>query len=169
MTEEWKDIVGYEGIYQVSNKGRVRTFRHKDGFVGFKITDEPKIMSLISHGNGYLYVSLMNNDVRKNHYVHRLVAEAFIGNIPKGHVINHLDYDKSNNSSDNLEIVSQKENVHYSLANMKKPKKRVGDYYIVDRGGRYEVTVKLKYIGTYKTIEEARKVRDEYINQIHYD
>ena len=169
MTEEWRDVSGYEGIYQVSNMGHVRTFRRKDGLVGYKISDEPRLLSLVSNGNGYIYVSLTKDTVRKNHYVHRLVAEAFIGDIPKGCVINHLDYDKSNNASENLEIVSQRDNVLYSSVNMRKPKKRTGDYYIVDRGGRYEVTVKLKYVGSYKTIEEARRARDEYINKIHYD
>lgn len=163
--EEWKDISGYEGIYQVSNYGRVRTFRRKSGFVGFELSDEPRPMSLISHGNGYLYVSLRKGDKRKNYYVHRLVAQAFIGEIPNGYVINHLDYNRSNNSVDNLEIVTQQEN---SKCKMHKPRKREGDYYICDRGNRYEVYVKLKYLGSYKTIEKAKAARDEYIDRINY-
>lgn len=169
-TEEWKDIRGYEGIYQVSDKGRVRSFRVKDGYVGFKLSDTPKLISLIPNGNGYLYVSLVKDGKRTNHYVHRMVAEAFIGPIPKGHVINHIDYDKANNSAENLEIVTQKDNVLYSAHKMRRPKKRTGDYYIRyrEKNNSYEVTVRLRHVGTYKTIEEARKARDEYINKINY-
>ena len=169
MTDEiWADIAGYDGAYQISNMGHVRTFLKKDGFVGFVKTEKSRPRSLISHGNGYMYVTLCKNGVRKNHYIHRLVAEAFIGEIKDGYVINHLDYDRSNNRVENLEIVSQKDNVDYSKHKMKKPVTRKGNYYICDRGTRYEVYVKKKYLGSYKTIEEARTARNEYINKINY-
>ena len=134
----------------------------------FVKTEKSRPRSLISHGNGYMYVTLCKNGVRKNHYIHRLVAEAFIGEIKDGYVINHLDYDRSNNRVENLEIVSQKDNVDYSKHKMKKPVIRKGNYYICDRGTRYEVYVKKKYLGSYKTIEEARTARNEYINKINY-
>ena len=73
--EEWKDIKGFEGIYQVSNKGRVRTFRIKDGWVGFKITDTPKVMSTIAHGNGYVYVTLVKDGKKQNKYVSIMLLE----------------------------------------------------------------------------------------------
>ena len=168
--EEWKDIKGFEGIYQVSNKGRVRTFRTKDGWVGFKITDTPKVMSTISHGNGYVYVTLVKDGKHYNKYVHRLVAESFIGDISKGMVVNHLDYDRSKNCADNLEIITQKENTLYSKAKMSKPKTRNDNSYIRLRENvnMYEVTVNRQYLGIYRTLEEARSVRDAYIKEINY-
>lgn len=163
MTNEvWKDIPQYDGVYQVSNKGRIRSFaQSKSG--------EPKLMYSASNGSGYRYVTLCKGGKRRNWYIHRLVATAFIGDITNGLVINHLDHDRSNNSVENLEITTQRNNVHYSSSLMRKPKSRKGNYYITDRGNRFEVYVKLKYLGSYKTIEEARRARDEYINKIHYD
>ena len=156
MTEEWRDVNGYNGIYQVSNFGNVRHFRQKDGFVGFKISDSPKLMSLSSNGNGYLYVSLRLGNKRKNHYVHRLVAETFIGEIPDGYVINHIDYDKANNKVTNLEIVTQLENVLHSVPNMKKPRPKGENFYICHRPyGTYEVAVNKKHVGYYKTLQLA--------------
>ena len=166
----WKDIKGYESIYQVSNDGCVRTFRRKDGFVGFKICNTPRMMSVIDKDNGYKYVTLVKNGKRKNHYVHRLVAEAFIGNIPNGYVVNHLDYDRSNNNVRNLEIATQAENTNYSRERMRKPKPKGDNHYICyrKRFNNYEVTVNRHYLGTYPTIEEARKVRDDYVSKINY-
>lgn len=169
MTDEiWKDVPNFDGIYQVSNKGRVRSFLKKSGFVGYEKCEMPRMMSIIPKDNGYMYVTLMKNGKRHNKYIHRLVAEAFIHKIPKGWVINHLDYDRSNNAVENLEITTQGGNIQHSIEHMKKPRKRTGNYYITDRGDRYEVYVKLKYIGSYKTIEEARSARDEYISSINY-
>ena len=168
--EEWRDINDYGGIYQVSNVGRVRSFLKKDGFVGYGISDTPKIMSIIKKDNGYRYVTLSKDKSTQNHYVHRLVAEAFIGEIPIGSVVNHIDENKANNDVSNLEIITQLENIRYSAHKMRKPRKSDDDRYICYRQScdRYEVTVNRKYLGHYKTIEEARKVRDEYIEKINY-
>ena len=167
--EEWKYIKGYEGIYQISNKGRVRTFRVKDGFVGFRICDSPRIMATIPKDNGYRYVTLMKDGKKHNKYVHRLVAEAFIGEIPEGYVINHIDFDKSNNIVTNLEIVTQKQNVLHSKHKMKHPR-NISEYkYICLRAGnKFEVTVNKKYLGRFATLDEAKSVRDAYIKKINY-
>lgn len=167
--EEWKDIKGYEGIYQVSNLGRVRTYRAKDGWVGYRLSEEPKLMSAVSHGDGYVYVTLVGDEGKHNRFIHRLVAEAFIGDIPAGYVINHIDHNKSNNAVTNLEIVTQKQNVNHSKERMKHPKNMGKDKYIFLRSnGKYEVTVKRKYLGQFKTLEEARSARDAYIHEINY-
>lgn len=168
--EEWKDIKGFDGVYQVSNMGRVRTYRAKDGWVGYKLTEEPRIMSLVSHGNGYVYITLVIDGKKQNKYVHRLVAEAFIGDIPKGYVINHIDHNKNNNAVSNLEIITQKQNVDYSKELMKHPKTMSENKCICirKRGKPYEVTVNKKYLGRYNTIEEARSVRDAYIKEVNY-
>ena len=108
MNEIWKDIVGYEGLYQVSNLGNVKriNFFKKERFV-----------IPCSKGSGYLYVSLSKNNKQKNFYIHRLVATAFIENPDNLPVINHKDENRSNNIVDNLEWCTQKYNCNYGLHN----------------------------------------------------
>lgn len=110
MEEIWKDVIGYEGYYQVSNLGRVRS--NFDGH----------IMSQYQGNTGYMYLRLgkCNYDKKKLRMVHRLVAEAFIPNPNNLPFISHKDETKTNNYADNLEWVSAKEN-----NNMPKHKKRI--------------------------------------------
>lgn len=174
--EKWEDIKGYEGYYQVSNKGNVRSLdrtlnqRFKHGrYEDRRI--KGKLLATTDNGHGYLIACLNKNGKRKNHYTHRLVAEHFIGEIPEGYVINHKDYDKYNNTADNLEIVTQKENIIHSIPNMEGPNRRFKDYkkrYIRYRSNRYEVTVKKEYIGTYRTLQEAIDARDLAIESFDY-
>lgn len=98
--EKWKDVQGYEGMYQVSNHGRVKSlgqrvaYESRWGTVAYR--DYPaKIMHPTDNGNGYLIVSFRKNGHRKNYYIHRLVAEAFIGTIGDLE-INHIDYNTKN-------------------------------------------------------------------------
>ena len=113
MIEEWKDIPGYEGSYQVSNLGRVKSVPRKVPYKGgpsYALL-KGKIMSLSVEKDGYLVVALSKKGARKMHKVHRLVAAAFIGGEHRGLQINHIDGDKSNNSVDNLEWCSCKQNI----------------------------------------------------------
>ena len=101
--EDWKDIAGYEGIYQVSNKGRVRS-------VCLRHSSKPRVMKQRFAGRNYLYVGLSLNGVQKKYSVHRLVAKAFIPNPYNKPEINHINGDKTNNSANNLEWVTSREN-----------------------------------------------------------
>lgn len=163
QNEEWIDIPGYGGKYQISNHGRVKSTL----FVNNQcVKYREKILSATDNGNGYLIVSLDQNGKRKSAYVHRLVAEAFLENNDEYGVVNHLDHDKHNNRADNLEWCSQYQNVMYSVDRMRKHRtvvmgKTTGERYICGRRGFYEVTVSKKYLGRYKTLEEAINVRDE--------
>lgn len=106
MTEIYKDIKGYEGLYQVSNLGNVKSLNYnKTG----------KEKTLIPHitGSGYLSISLGR---KYRQYIHRLVAEAFIPNPNNLETVNHKDENKQNNSVQNLEWMTNKENVQYSKA-----------------------------------------------------
>ena len=138
--EFWKDIKGYEGLYQVSNLGRVRHLEHRvvNHPNGSTRLVKEKILSPTDNGYGYKIVGLRKNAERKNHYLHRLVASAFVDN-PKGKkYVNHLDYDRSNNIAANLEWCTQSENVQHSIEHMKKPKSKhraskTGEKYILIR------------------------------------
>lgn len=99
--EEWKDIEGYEGMYQVSNLGRVRSFKkYREG----------RILKSFPDPNGYLKVSLSKNNKLKNHRVHRLVAIHFIPNPQNKSQVNHIDGNKQNDNVNNLEWSTPSEN-----------------------------------------------------------
>lgn len=116
MEEEiWKDIPGYEGIYQASNLGEVKSL---DRYVASKtpgsirhirgVVLKPKLR------NGYLFVDLCRDNKRSSPNIHQIVCLVFMGHTFESfaNVINHIDGNKSNNRIDNLEIISQRENVH---------------------------------------------------------
>ena len=105
--EIWKPVVGYEGLYEVSNLGRVKSLPRKDSKGGIKSQRETIW--------GYLLCQLWKDGKGKNHSVHRLVAEAFIPNPEVKQTVNHIDCNKHNNRADNLEWATQSENVRHSV------------------------------------------------------
>lgn len=116
--EIWKDCKHYEGLYQVSNYGRVkglkRTIICKNGV---EKPIEEKYITQHDNGNGYLFVNLYKHNKSKREYVHRLVAMAFIPNPENKPTVNHKDEDKQNNHVDNLEWMTYKENNNYGTHN----------------------------------------------------
>ena len=116
MEEIWKDIEGYEGFYQVSNLGQVRSIPR---MIKNHLYDG-KILSPISNGYGYMTVKLCKAGVCKKHYVHILVATAFLKKTNKNLEVNHKNYNKKDNRSSNLEWVTHEENCedarkHYGI------------------------------------------------------
>lgn len=103
MNEIWKDVPGYEGLYEASNTGQIRNPR--------------KTLKSSTKNSGYKFVVLFIDKKPKCKYVHRLVWEAFNGPIPHGFEVNHIDEDKSNNALENLEIMTHKENCNYGTRN----------------------------------------------------
>ena len=104
MKEDWRDIKNYEGHYQVSRSGQVRSLKRG-----------VQIMRPAVSRTGYWQVNLYRDGKVKHFYVHRLVAEAFIGHIAEGMEVNHKDGDKSNNDVSNLEIVTAKQNILHAF------------------------------------------------------
>ena len=100
--EVWKDIEGYEGHYQVSNLGRVKSLKY----------GKEHILKL-ERRSGYLRVGLLKNRNRKMFMVHRLVGQAFLSNPHNLPQINHKDEDKTNNRVENLEWCDRKYNMNY--------------------------------------------------------
>lgn len=112
--EQWRDVVGYEGLYQVSSLGRVMTTRRKGTQGGLK--------SLTENADGYYRVKLCKDGKDRRWMVHRIVYEAFIGEIPSDCEINHIDEDKKNNRPENLEAITHINNVRHGtgIERMKK-------------------------------------------------
>ena len=115
MEEIWKDIINYDGLYQVSNTGYIKSLDGLswNGYSWF--TKKGRILKAQNVGKGYLAVGLSNGNGSKRKYVHRLVAEAFISNSENKPNVNHIDGNKKNNTSDNLEWVTQQENINHSI------------------------------------------------------
>lgn len=104
--EEWKDIKGFERLYQVSNLGNVKSLKF----------GKERILKPCKNKKGYLCVWLFKNGKGKIGRVNRLVANAFLPNPNNLPEVNHIDEDKNNNRVDNLEWMSTKNNVRYSQA-----------------------------------------------------
>ena len=100
--EIWKNIKNYESEYQISNLGRIKSIR------------AGKIMKNVLDNNGYLICTLSVSGKRKKFAIHRLVADAFIDNIFNKQQVNHIDGNKQNNISSNLEWVTPKENTNHA-------------------------------------------------------
>lgn len=117
--EEWKDVTGYEGLYQVSNLGRVKHLKitHKNRFG--KCAKQEHVVGY-KGSNGYMYVNLCKGNKEHTVTIHRLVAKAFIPN-PKGYdCINHKDESHDNNRVDNLEWCTKKYNNGYGTLSKRK-------------------------------------------------
>jgi phosphomannomutase len=115
MIEVWKDIVGYVGLYQVSNLGNVKSLDKICG--GRKGIVKGKPIATQDNGRGYINVCLNKDGQAKRVYVHRLVAEAFLPKENLKDCVNHKDGNKANNNLDNLEWVTRSENMQHAYSN----------------------------------------------------
>lgn len=102
-SEIWKDIEGYEGKYMISSLGNVLT-------LNYKRTGKNKILKPVLLNMGYYVVGLCKNGKQKKHYIHRLIAQAFIPNPDNKPEIDHIDTNPLNNNINNLRWVTSKEN-----------------------------------------------------------
>ena len=108
MEEIWKDIAGYEGLYLISNLGRVKSLPKKCG----RTISKELILSPAIDRKGYLFVNITKDGVPKNRSIHRLIAIAFISNPENKPQIDHADGNPLNNSFSNLIWSTQKENLN---------------------------------------------------------
>jgi hypothetical protein len=131
--EEWKDVVGYEGAYQVSNAGQVRSVERLVGHVSGGALRKGRLLKQWLNNSGYPQVGLSNGNKVRNREVHRLVVDAFLGPAVE---INHIDGNKQNNRLENLEKSSRSHNMRHSIT----------------QKGR----------GQKITIEQAREIRSQF-------
>ena len=113
--EEWRPVVGYEGLYEVSNMGNVKS-------LNYRRTGKEGILKASKTGNGYQKVQLFKDGKGKFYKVHQLVATAFCENPHGFKEVNHIDEDKTNNCADNLEFCSRSYNINYGTRNQKTSK-----------------------------------------------
>lgn len=167
--EIWKDIKGYEGLYQVSNLGRVKSLLFRNNITAKK-RETPLIMKFTKR-SGYYNIVLRNEKGRKSFQIHRLVAQTFIPNPNNKPFVNHINFNRLDNNINNLEWCTQKENVQHSICNMKVRKSithsNTKEKYISYRKSRneYRIIIDKKEYKSCKTLKEAIKRRNEILNE----
>lgn len=142
MKEEFRDIKGYENLYQVSNLGNVRSLaRNIVRKNGMSLWVRGGILKPSIASHGYMVVVLANKGHLKQYLVHRLVAEAFLDNPNNYKEVNHKDGNKLNNDVSNLEFCTYTENLKHAYKNnLRKTKK----YICVETGKEYSSTVEIE-------------------------
>lgn len=140
--EIWKSVKGFEGFYEVSNLGNVRTIPHYSNYKGKSQRHiKGRIKKTCTDKYGYSFVSLYKGQKKKICKVHRLVAEAFIENKNNFPQINHKDEQKTNNAVSNLEWCDSKYNNNYGTKKIRlsKTKKKNGKCFCKnrDQNGRF--------------------------------
>ena len=133
--EEWRDVVGYEGLYQVSSMGRVKSLERKVPKGYGERTVKERILKPKTNRYGYLIVGLYAGGKRKMFFVHRLVCQAFHDNPDNKLDVNHINENKTDNRACNLEWCTRRENVNHGTRNVRAGKaiakalsKPVGQY-----------------------------------------
>lgn len=168
--EIWKSVKGYNGFYEVSDLGRVksisRVVKHSKG--GFKKVKE-KILKQTKSSNGYLNVSLYDGKKRYTVFTHRLVAEYFLNHINGSYllVVNHINFDKNDNRLCNLEVVSQRENANRK--HLKSTSKYVGVSFYKSKNkwvSSIVINGKGVFIGYFEKELDAHKAYQKKLKQI---
>jgi hypothetical protein len=145
IKEKWKPVIGYEGLYEVSNKGRIKTLDKSRGH------KEKIKYILINNQTGYRQVLLCKENKKKTYKVARLVAQAFIPNKYNRKTVNHKDYNRINDNVENLEWMSSKENSIHSYLRPRKFNNRKGENHPSHRF----------------TDKQILKIRGKYIPRIY--
>lgn len=148
MKKIWKDIVGYEGLYQISNDGEVKSVARRSSKYSNKGTITTRIIKLRilkpSTTRGYFHISLSKNGISRKKMIHRLVAETFIENINKPEV-NHINGIKTDNRVENLEWCTRKENARHAKENGLYNSEKGVDRYNVRFGEKEVLEIRKKY------------------------
>ncbi len=160
MNEIWKDVIGFEGLYQVSNLGRVKSLDRKvNSRYGINRIISGKILKKLINTKGYLYVDLKRKCKGKKHLIHRLVAQAFIPNPENKPQVNHIDGNKQNNCVSNLEWNTISENQQHAFANHLNHPNNVGKF-----GKKHPKSIKIlmfdnamNYIKCFDSIADAER------------
>ena len=150
----WKDIKGYEGLYQISNGGEVKSLKW----------NKTRILKPGVGSSGYLHVGLRKDKKRINKLIHRLVAKAFLQDWSESKDVDHINRDRFNNHIDNLRMASRSQN-HRNGISRKGSVSKYKNVYWHKQNSKWQVRVqvngKQKHIGLYSNEEEAGRAADE--------
>tara|TARA_R110000822_G_scaffold296757_1_gene419252 strand:- start:338 stop:850 length:513 start_codon:yes stop_codon:yes gene_type:complete len=169
MKEVFKDIPNYEGIYQVSNLGNVKSLERKvKHFKGGLKTIKEKILKKDTSSHGYPRVRLAENGENKKFSIHQLVAIAFLNHKPNGYelVVDHIDNNRLNNCVNNLQIITQREN---SSKDKKGTSKYAGVYWCKEiKKWRCQIRIlgKLKDLGLFTDEYNAHLAYQEALKNL---
>ena len=156
--EVWKDIIDYEGLYQVSNLGRVKSVDRIVNNDKKKYKLKGILLSKCISKKGYYIVSLCKNSKSKTFLVHRLVSNAFIKNNLNKPCVNHIDGVKTNNKVSNLEWCTYKENTQHALKNKLM---NINHMYVINKKSYKDVYILYK-----KEVLSQREIAERYnVNQ----
>lgn len=156
MKEIWKPIKDYEGLYEISNLGRVKSLKFQTILKPYK-------------KNGYLCVNLYCNAETKHEYIHRLVAKAFIPNTNDYKYINHIDCDKHNNKVNNLEWCTQAHNIKESIRNHLQVRVKPVEIEKIKTGEKYKFpTMKEASKFMFNHDRKLSRLKEYYGNQFIY-
>lgn len=128
--EEWRDVKGYEGYYQISNKGSIKSLKrtfYSGSNLRIKKIYEEKILKQQSYKQGYKYVVLCKDGISKKLKVHRIIAQAFIPNPENKPCIDHINAKRDDNRIENLRWATWKENSENSISRYRISMSRIGD------------------------------------------
>lgn len=163
--EQWRDVCGYEGIYQVSDLGRVKSLNRPSNARNGKIKIiKGRILNQRQTPSGYVRVSLCKNGLAKDHYIHRIVAESFIG--PSDLAVDHINSVKTDNMLSNPRYVSNRENSTYHFLKQNTTSKHIGVCFNKkEKKWESAITIrgKKKFLGLFKNENDAA---DAYQNAL---
>ena len=160
MEENWKDIEGFEGVYMVSNLGRVKSMNYNN-------TSKEGILKPGLNSSGYLQISLHSGGKAKNYAIHQLMAMMFLNHVLCGHlrVVDHIDENRLNNSLENLQIITSRENVARSIDKSKTSSQYRNVYWHNQRnkwGAKVNFNGKPHYLGLFTDEVEAHEFVERF-------
>ena len=160
--EEWRDIKGYEGLYQVSSEGRVKSL---------KFGKEKILKGYLRKKDGYSQVTLRKNGKQKLCLIHRLVARAFIGECPEGYDIDHINTTRDDNRVENLRYCTRKENTNNPLSSYNRKTSKSFQNHLktiheqISKSVK-QITMSGEIVAVYPSISEAARQTGCKINGI---
>lgn len=162
MIEIYKDIIDYDGLYQVSNLGNIKSLKY----------NKERQIKLYLDNSGYLMINLCRYGIVKKRLIHQLVAESFLDHKRCGMklVVNHIDFNKTNNNVNNLEIVTQRENAN--LKHIKSSSQYIGVYWNKRANkwhSRIVVNGKQKHLGYFINELEASGLYQKELIKLQYE
>ncbi len=168
--EIWKDIKGYERLYEVSNLGRVKSLdRMVDNGLGGEMHIKERILTN-TLTNRY-YIVILSNKKKKVYRVHKLVAIAFLNHVPNGHkiVVDHIDHNPLNNNLSNIQLITERENLSKDKYLKNPNSKKIGVFRHKKSKkwfSQISINKKSKYLGTFNNEIDAHNAYKKALTKL---